>query len=172
MFEEKPGKYNRINDDKRKNLITMFNDSFCLKEAAKILGIKYQTAWSIIRAYKNTNLCTPKLKGGSTKTKLTPDVLSSIEDIVSENPEYTLKDIKNILEHTIPGLEISLVSIHNALKILMVTLKKTHRELERVNENKYIELRQAYAIWFNDTFKGTYFIFLIFQKWFTFFRNL
>ena len=38
----------------------------------------------------------------------------------------------------------------------MITVKKPHRELQRVNEQSYIEKRKLYAMWFNEMFKRGY----------------
>ena len=53
-------------------------------------------------------------------------------------------------------MTLSLTTVNNALQKLMVTVKKPHRELQRVNEQSYIEKRKLYAIWFNEMFKRGY----------------
>lgn len=83
--------------------------------------------------------------------------MDRVEALVTVNPEYTLKDLQNILQSENADLQLSLVTIHNILNKLMITLKRSHRELERVNEPKYVEFRKSYSIWFNNKFKGMIF---------------
>jgi len=92
---------------------------------------------------------------------MTTDILIQVEEIISTEPQYTLKEIIGILEKS-NNVTLSLTTVNNALQKLMVTVKKPHRELQRVNEQSYIEKRKLYAIWFNEMFKrgygNTYFV--------------
>lgn len=150
-------KNNSITNEQRSNLIEMCNvQSFPLKEAAEILKIKYTTAWKIVNEFEKTQRKTRKPTGGPRKLVLTCNILNDIEEIVSIHPDFTLKEIKERLQQRNQELEISLTSIDNALKSLMITLKKSHRELDRVNSENSIQLRKNYAVWFNEKFGCNY----------------
>ena len=90
---------------------------------------------------------------------------SQIEEIVSSNPDYTPN---KVLLTNIPQLTISIAAISNVLKTLMVTPKKSYREIEKVNNEHYIEARKNYGIWFNETLhcnhERTIFVNLHFQR--------
>jgi len=150
-------KYQSVSDEKRSQLIDMTQkQSIDLREAAALLGIKYKTAWTISNSYKKDFKIVKSAKGGSTVTVLKPEILSQIEDLVSIDPEITLRQIKDKLIENHPGFIISLSSINLALEKLIITIKKSHRELEKVNEEHYIKLRQEFAIWFNERFPNEF----------------
>ena len=68
-----------------------------------------------------------------------------IEDIVSLNPLFSLRQIKEKLLET-DKVKMSISTIKNALGKQMITLKQVHRELDRVNS---INLRREYYNKFN-----------------------
>lgn len=107
----------KISNDKRQDLIDYYyNQSYDLKEAAKLTKMKYATAWKIINIFKKTSRINSLSKGGARSGKLTEEILEKIEDIVSINPDFTLKEIKEKIESENDGLHLSLQSINNALK--------------------------------------------------------
>lgn len=87
---------------------------------------------------------------------LTLDFLRSIEDIISVNPGFTLKQIKTELEKMNIANRISLSTIDRGLRTLLITCKRSHRELDRVNQDSYIEQRKNYSLWVHDTFSTDY----------------
>ena len=46
-------KYAKVSDDKRQHLIDMINKNMTIKDAAKLVDIKYENAKAIYRVYKN-----------------------------------------------------------------------------------------------------------------------
>jgi len=51
---------------------------------------------------------------------------------------------------------ISLMTIDRALRDLQITVKKAHRELDRVNQPDKIVARKEYALWFSNHFINDY----------------
>ena len=150
--------YENITNEKRSSLVRMvMEQSVSLKDASNVLQVNYSSARSILRSFKTTGDIHRKLKGGSLRRVCTADVIDKIESIVSENPGYTLKEIKICLEMEI-GKEytISLSSIDKCLNELGVTLKKAHRELNVVNSQGKIQQRKDYSLWFNNYFSVDY----------------
>jgi len=95
-------------------------------------------------------------RGGSKIKVLTEDILKQVDEAVSMEPDITLKEIKKKLENQNENLTISLTTINNALEKIMITIKKPHIELVRVNEDHYIDQRKTYALWFNEMFANGY----------------
>ena len=151
-------KYSSISDEKRENLSRLINDqNHSVKAAAEILQINYCTAKSIMHKFGKTNTLVKLPKGGSHKHVLTPQIVDAIEEIVSLNSNFTLKEIQDEIQKI--GLSvrpISLSSINRCLMDLKITLKKCHRELDRVNAPNIIEQRKDYSLWFNNHFNNDF----------------
>lgn len=146
-------KYIVISNEQRKQLIYMvMTNSINIKNASKKLKVGYSAACKIIKEYVTMGKTEKFRQGGSARTVLSEAVLNTIENIVEANPDYTLKQIKNSVAEIIPNNSISLSTVNNALQFLLITVKKAHRELNKVNLPDYIEKRREYAIWFNSTY--------------------
>lgn len=154
------GSYDKVPDSKRQILIRLvYEQGQSIKEAAEILTIKYSTARTIIANYAKHGSINLKKKGGRVRNVLTQNIINSIEMIVSSNPQLTLKEIKKTLEGDCDGddgFSISTTSINRCLQELKITMKQTHRELDRVNAFENIQLRKKYALWFNNHFNNDF----------------
>jgi len=143
---KKRGKqYNNISNEKRVQLINLCTDqSLTIKEAATLIGINYKTAWTIINSYHKSSKVQKLVKSGSQIQKLTTDILLQVDEIISTEPQSTLRQIKCKLQHS-NNICMSLTTLHNSLQKLMITVKKPHRELQKVNVQIYIEKRKLYS---------------------------
>lgn len=150
--------YKKNNDDARKNLIRLvYDQGHTIKESAEILGINYNSTRGIINKFYKTGSINQLAKGGKRRLHLTEEILMDIEHIVSINPEYTLKEIKNALEASQGnGFVISISTIDRGLRMLQITFKISHSELDRVNSPEKIEQRKEYALWFNNHFNNDF----------------
>lgn len=91
-------KYDTISADKRQNLLRLVMDQGqTIKDAAQLLSVNYSSARTIINKFKRHNTILPLPKGGKVKSVLTPEIIHEIEEIVSRNPQYSLKEIKAAL---------------------------------------------------------------------------
>ena len=151
-------KNDKISNEKRQSLIRLvFGEGKFIAEAANLLGINKNSARTIIKRYKNSGEITRKNKGGKNFSILTPSLLSEIDTLISENPEYTLKQLKEkIMENKEEEFNISLSTINRGLEILGITIKLSHRELDRVNSEEKIQQRKEYSLQFNNHFRGDY----------------
>ncbi|KAI5150378.1 hypothetical protein ENBRE01_1459 [Enteropsectra breve] len=151
-------RYDKISNEKRQSLLRLVKEQGqSIKEAAGLLQIKYSTVRTIISNYEKTHIITLQLKGGSIKTVRTRIICDKIDEIVSFNPQFTLKEIKSKLLELSEGiLVISLSSINRCLQDLKIKLKLCHRELDRVNALDKIQLRKEYALWFNNHFQNDF----------------
>ena len=148
------GTYSRVTEDIRRTLVRLvYDQGTTVTESSNILQIKYSTAKTIIANYNKTGTVDRLPKGGSQRSILTPAIITEIENIFSFNPSLTLVQSKRILEERHGGdFNISTSTINRALQELKITMKLSHRELDRVNAPEKIVLRKAYAIWFNNHF--------------------
>ena len=65
------------------------------------MGIKRGTAWSIISRYQATGLIEKK-QGGARRRKVDEDMTRRCVEFVDDHSEYTLRQIKEELELTMP----------------------------------------------------------------------
>ena len=86
-------------NDKRLSLIRLVKEQGqSIKSALEILRIKYSCAKSISNKHTKLGIVSVKPKGGSSRFVLTSSILERIDSIVTYNPQYTLKEIKLVLE--------------------------------------------------------------------------
>ncbi|KAI5153029.1 hypothetical protein ENBRE01_3093 [Enteropsectra breve] len=118
-------RYDKISNEKRQSLLRLVKEQGqSIKEAAGLLQIKYSTARTIISNYEKTHIITLQPKGGSIKTVRTRIICDKIDEIISFNPQFTLKEIKSkLLELSEGTLVISLSSINRCLQDLKITMK-------------------------------------------------
>ena len=95
-------------------------------------------------------------KGGRARSVRTVEIVNEIEQIVTFEPQLTLKEIKNKIEERHDELVISKSSVDNCLNDLRITLKLSHRELDRVNMADKIILRKEYSLWYNNRFNNDF----------------
>lgn len=151
----KRSKYGKISNEKRESLINLvMEEGESITKAANLMKMKFHTARTIIANYKATGAIDQKPKGGKGKTILSEAVMMKIEELISINPEYSLKELQTRLQDN--GYKISLSSICRSLQSLKITRKMCHRELDRVNESLKIQQRKEYALWFNNNFDNDY----------------
>jgi len=150
--------YAKISNEKRQSLIRLVcEQGQSILEASEIVQINYNSARVIVNKYNKHNIVNLKAKGGSIRTVLTAHNINKIEEIVTFNPQFTLKEIKEKLEQAAdPKISISISSINRCLEELKITMKLSHRELDRVNSAEKIILRKEYALWFNNHFNNDF----------------
>ncbi|KAF7696466.1 hypothetical protein CDIK_1851 [Cucumispora dikerogammari] len=108
-----------------------------IKQAAELYSVSYENAKKIIRNFKRGGVINKKKKDESEKSKLSHSMLKKIETIVSNNPAYTLKQIIDKIKLTdCEEFTISTTTVNRALRVLKITLKKIHLELDRVNSSE------------------------------------
>jgi len=147
-----------ISNEKRLSLIRLVNEQGqSIKEASTLLEVNYSTAKTILKAYELTGKTEAMSRGGSSKTILTPEIINAIENIVTFNSQYTLNEVKRALQIESDNRHVvSISTINRCLQELRITMKLTHRELDRVNMPDKIEMRKQYAIWFGNYFQNDY----------------
>ena len=148
----------KISNEKRQSLIRLVtNEGKFINDAANILGINVNSARTIMKRFKNTGNIDKKRKGGKECSLLTNSLLIEIEQLISENPEFTLNQLKQkIIAQREEGFQISISTINRGLENLGITMKLSHRELDRVNEIEKIQQRKEYSLWFNNRFGGDF----------------
>ncbi|KAH7986706.1 hypothetical protein HPB52_024791 [Rhipicephalus sanguineus] len=113
-----------------------------LKVLSETLGINIKT----VRSIAATDRDTAKTRGGSSK-KFGPDVVDALQQIVQENPSFTLEQIKRALKEEMPNIEVSTSTIDRLLDGHGYSVKLlTQRPVDR-NRADVKQLRRRYAQW-------------------------
>ena len=100
--------------------------------------IPYRTAYGWLR-----NGGQPlRPRGGDTRSKLSKVQVEVVLTWLEENPQLTLKDIRNRIEHEM-GVEVSQKTVSNRLDGRLITLKKVHYMGINTDANKL--LRRDYV---------------------------
>ena len=76
--------------------------------------------YSLLRRFLDTGSYEAKKRSGGAPGKITPDDEIKIHQIIAKNPDATLDEIKEQAE-----LQVSLATIHRAIKRMKITFKKT-----------------------------------------------
>ena len=110
------GPYDRISIETKQRLVDAMEDGEDYLAAAKTLGIKPATARSIVLRYEN-GVPLEDGRGGRREdtVKLTSNVVDRIVSIVEDQPDTTLKVIKEKLAAGPAGVHLSVTSIARAL---------------------------------------------------------
>lgn len=151
-------RYKSISNEKRRDLIRIVSEEGgSIKEIASFLQIKYASARKIMSNFKKNGKIEKMPKGGSLRNVNVDFIRQKIEYIVSLHPGLTLKEIKKAMEDDQDiSRPISKSSIDRCLRDLKITMKLSHREIDRVNLPEKIILRKEFALWFNDFFNSDF----------------
>ena len=79
--------------------------------------VNYSSSKGIVNKYEKNNVINLEVQGGSTRKILTEDVVNKIEQIITFNPQFTLREIKENFEKTLhTNFSISISTINRCLK--------------------------------------------------------
>lgn len=88
-------KYGKVTNEKRATLVRLvYETGQSIKDASAILEMNYNTARTIITKYEKTGIINQALKGGKNITVLTDSCVAKIEEAITLNPQFTLKEIE------------------------------------------------------------------------------
>ena len=86
------GSYKKISNEKRPSLIRLvFEQGQTILEASGFLGLNYSSERTIVKKYSKYCIINLSKRGGSERKVLSLDIITKIENIVTLNPQFTLK---------------------------------------------------------------------------------
>ena len=103
-------------------------DGQSMGEIAERFRIPKGTVQNILERYRDAGTIEPRPQNAGRKSGLSPAQLTQLEQEVLRQPDSTLERLKQSLE-----LPVSIVTVHNSLRRMGFTLKKSR--YERVNSN-------------------------------------
>ena len=97
------GRYNIASNADRNRIIDAFENEGDYLQVAETLGIKRQTARSIVVTYIRQNRRDARQRRGARPPKVDQDMKDALEIIINENPLLTLDQINDELRHRCPN---------------------------------------------------------------------
>lgn len=137
-------RYKLTSNADRERLLRAHNQGKDTLETARLLGIKEDTAYRIVKSGRPEML----QKGGPRNVKITQEMKEYLSECLGENPLITLQQIKTKLITRFPQCpNVSLSTIKNSLDGLFYTLKKAVDQPANRNSARVKNLRLQYAVW-------------------------
>ncbi|XP_072025585.1 uncharacterized protein [Amphiura filiformis] len=144
------GRYNKVSDADRNRIIDAFeNEGGDYLTVADTLGVKRQTARSIIVTFIRAGRRDALQRGGARPPKVDQEMRDSLQEIIQESPLLTLEQINDELRRRLPNKpRISKSTLARALDGMLITLKLAEDVPEARNEPRVLNQRCDYAQWF------------------------
>ncbi|KAH7984186.1 hypothetical protein HPB52_017822 [Rhipicephalus sanguineus] len=142
--DEQKKKYARVSPVDRCRIIDVHRRGGDLKVLSETLGINIKT----VRSIAATDRDTAKTRGGSSK-KFGPDVVDALQQIVQENPSFTLEQIKRALKEEMPNIEVSTSTIDRLLdghgySVKLLTQRPVDRNRADKCREKFLSRNREY----------------------------
>lgn len=144
------GPYNKVSDQDRNCIIEAYeSDAMDYTQVGEALGVKRQTARSIITVYLREGRRNALQRGGHRPLKVDQQMMDTLELILEENPLLTLEQINGDLRRQLPDKpNISRSTLARTLDGMLITLKLAEDVPHARNEDRVLQQRVDYAQWF------------------------
>ena len=142
------GRYTKVTIEMKRRLVEAFEAGDDYHNAARTLGIKLQTARSILLRYREGQPIEDQRGGRREESiKITPSIVQLLVNMVEQTPDLTLKVMKQRLA-TDAGVQVSISSVARALDAQLISMKKLQDCPVRRNSMRTKTLRAEYADWY------------------------
>lgn len=142
------GAYAKTSVTDRQRLIAAFNRDEDWVVLARQLGIKRQTAQSIISTFNDTGRIATLPRGGNRESMLQGNTLDDLLNWVSEHPTATLGQMRDYLETMYPDMAIPhSTTISRCLDGQLITLKLLRTNVFEWNTDVTKAARYEYVSW-------------------------
>ena len=140
--------YRKVSNLDRDRLINCFENNRDWITLAEELGIKRQTARSIILVYQKSGWRTKLPKGGNRSKSISDEQLQKVTDYIAEKPTINLAEMVSKLRVDFPEWQpCSVQTMSRVLDGQLITLKISRTVTDQWNTQRTKELRQSYAQW-------------------------
>ena len=145
------GRYNKIPLQDCQRLINAYQNGQDYIAVARILGIKHQTANSIMRNFQRTGRIEAGNKGGARNVKMSEDMKQFLVNIIEEKSTITLKEMKSQMELQRPDWpHVTVQCISKALDGELITIKQL-RNIPQQRNSDFVKLaRREYMLWWTE----------------------
>ena len=146
----KERKYRHLTPETKKTIVNSVINGSSYRNTAKIFNVSLGTISSLVR--KSQEELNSKTQSGGKRestTKIAPAIVQSLSDIVSRNPQYSLREMRSELMKK-DGITLSTSSISSLLKNMEITCKRLYKEPPERNSSSSISMRIEWAYTFNE----------------------
>lgn len=113
--------------DLRQKIIDVYKEgNVSQRQLARQFRVALSFIQKLIKQYKETGNIAPKVRTTQTPTKLTDDQLQVLKELVAENPEATLQELRQKLA-AIAGVTISISTVHRMLRRIDLLPQKNRK---------------------------------------------
>ena len=106
-------------NDLRKRIIAARNNGDKVNDIAERFSVSVRFIYSLLRLFRMTGSYEAKKNSGGAPRKISSEDEEKIRQFIEEKPDLTLEEIKEQ-----GNLEVSVSTIHRAIKRMKITLKK------------------------------------------------
>lgn len=137
------------NPDRNRIIDAFLSDDSDYLVVADTLGVKRQTARSIVVTYLRDNRRDAIQRGGGRPLKTDQEMKDCLQEILDDNPLLTLNDINERLRQQLPDKpRISKSTLARTLDGMLITLKLAEDVPEARNAERVLQQRHDYSQWF------------------------
>lgn len=142
------GQYSKVTTEMKQRLIEAFEAGDDYHIAARTLGIKLQTARSILLRHREGRPIEDQRGGRREESvRVTSSVVQRLVNMVEQKPDLTLKVMSERLDRE-AGIKISMSSVARALDGELISMKKLQDCPAKRNSVRAKRLRADYADWY------------------------
>ncbi len=110
--------------DLRQKIIDIYNQgNLSQRQLAKQFGVALSFIQKILKQYRQTGQIAPKVRIKQTPTKLNPEQIKMLQELVNSNKDATLEELRHKLAFA-TGVVISRSTVDRMLSRMNLTLKK------------------------------------------------
>ena len=144
--------YAKISAENKQRLFDAFRRGEDYVEVARVLGIKRDTAYRIIRRAEARDGVVAMARGGRRRRLVTDEARETAAEIVGEHPEFTLEQINAELRHRLPNApHFSRSTLSNMLTANLIVMKKLEDAVAERNSDRTKTMRMDFAVWMMNT---------------------
>lgn len=113
--------------DLRQKIIDVYAEgNVSQRQLARQFRVALSFIQKLIKQYKETGNISPKVRTKQTPTKLNDEQLQVLKELVAENPEATLQELREKLA-AIAGVTISISTVHRMLRRIDLCTQKNRK---------------------------------------------
>ena len=132
------------NDLREKIIQAYLNEEDSLRGLAKRFLVSLNFVWLLLQRFLETESVDPKPHGGGHPSKMTPECVAILRELVERQNDATLLELREQLQQK-SGVRVSRETIARALRKLRLTRKKkTFHATERKNDPEIVAERETF----------------------------
>lgn len=122
-------------DLRQKIIEAYYNQEGSQRQIAQRFCVSLSFIQNLLKRYRNSGTLDPRPHGGGQSSKLNPDQMTLLAQLVRENQSLTLEQLCHKLELAI-GIKISRATMGRIIKKLNLSNNRNHHRISAMRRNK------------------------------------